>query len=265
MANVKSTNTNKKVETVVNPIVKEVVTEKVADKDQKIQSLELQLAELKGMINSLANAQNSNNNNQTQQVINPVLKMDKPCTLVHLTECARELPDTIFVNKIKHEFSRFGETRTFRFADMQNIVSTYHDWFDRGIFALGNDCDEFEDEFSVNSIKQIPVSTYKKMETLTDDDFEKLIKGLNEVQKVHFARTWIQRYLQKQPGYNNINKIRLLNKYTKTSEKALKGLIGQMPKVQQDYILENKQIFKDGVANVLLAEVESESNEDEEA
>jgi hypothetical protein len=128
-------------------------------------------------------------------------------------ECPKELPTVIYVNNIPQYFSRFGETRTFRFADMQNILSKYRSFFERGVFTLGDDCEEFKDEIGADYIKNgISINTFKKLET----------------QRVHVAQTWIQRYSEKKPGYNNVDKIRILNKYTKDKELFKRGMLDKL-------------------------------------
>ncbi|WP_297419557.1 hypothetical protein [Clostridium sp.] len=272
MANIK-----KKVEDSIeekeNSVEAEQIINGITEKDEKIKSLEMQLAELKGMLITLSNNQGVTTN-QTPQIIDKTSKMDKPCTLIHLTECSQGLPDTIFVNNIKREFSRFGEKRTFRYSEMQEIINHYSGWFERGIFALAEDCDDFEEEFSIKSIKTIPVNIYKKIEQLNDIDFENIIKDLSKIQRINLARTWIQRYLVKTPGYDNINKVRILNKYTRIAEKEFKEAFSQIIAQTSDekeklnrqkYMTENKVIFKEGLTKGLLEEIENkDDNEYEE-
>jgi hypothetical protein len=261
-------NTNKKIEENIEEIATKkatAVSNEESVKDEKIKALELELAKLTGMMTAFMN---NNNNNQPVQVINPVMKMDQPCTLIHLTDCPQGLPNTIKVNNVVYSFSRFGETHTFRFSEMQNILSTYNrtpqeSWFERGIFALGDDCDELFEGVTALPNK-IPVALYKKIETLNITEFEKIVKELNEVQRVNLSQTWIRRYLDKKPGYNNIDKIRILNNYTKTSEKKLKSLINQINDDKtKAYILNEKQVFKKGIADDLLNEIISSDENDD--
>lgn len=205
------------------------------NKDEEIKSLHSEVDELKkliaGMQKTIEQSQNNDNNNSIGDVkiINPTLKMDKPCTLIHLLECPKELPTVIYVNNIPQYFSRFGETRTFRFADMQNILSKYRSFFERGVFTLGDDCEEFKDEIGADYIKNgMSINTFKKLESISNPEFDKLIKNLNETQRVHVAQTWIQRYSEKKPGYNNVDKIRILNKYTKDKELFKRGMLDKL-------------------------------------
>ena len=130
-------------------------------------------------------------------------------------ECPRDLPTSIIVNGQPHFFSNFGEKRAFRFADMQAITTKYRDWFNRGIFTLGSDCDEFALDFGLDTIANpIPTDVYRRIETLSLSEFKSLVEDIEISQKVHLAKTWIQRYNEKRPGYENIEKMRILNKAT---------------------------------------------------
>jgi hypothetical protein len=164
-------------------------------------------------------------------VIDTTSKMDKPCTIIHMLECPVGLPTNISVNGNMHYFSKFGETRTFRRQELQNIASLYRDWFDRGIFVLGDDCTDQIDELGINVLgNPIPVATYNKMEKMSDADFDALIKKISSVQRVQVARTWAQRYADNKSGYKNIEKIRILNKYTKDNDKFKNGLLSSLLK-----------------------------------
>lgn len=174
------------------------------------------IAKLEDMIHQIL--EKSENNVVRPTVIDGstyVAKMDRPCTLIHLFECYPGLETTIYVNNAPITFARFGEKRTFRFSDMQSIVSQYRDWFARGIFTLGDDCSDFADDFGV-AVTKMPMSkeTYSKIASLPMDEFENLIKNMNYNHRILVAKTWIQRCEAKTPGYDNVEKIKILNKYT---------------------------------------------------
>lgn len=153
-------------------------------------------------------------------------KMDTPCTLIHLIQCTPDLPTTINVRGVTHYFTSFGEKKTFTWADMSNIVSKYRLWFNRGVFALGEDCEQFKDELpsDIMSIK-LPDYFYRAMANMPDDEFEKNISSLTSSQKAQVANTWRARYISKERGYDNIEKIRILNKAT---DGLLKNLISDI-------------------------------------
>lgn len=146
------------------------------------------------------------------QFVDTTSKMDKPCTIVHLLECPEGLPTSIIVNGNEHYFQSFGEKKIFRFADMQNITTRYRDWFARGIFTLGEDCSDLEMDFGIKIMRnRIPVEVYDKLESMPVEDFERIVKSINEIQRSSLAKTWIQRYYSHKPGYDNVDKIRILN------------------------------------------------------
>lgn len=221
----------KKADKVQNEEAQDVLNEELPSDISKEESLQRQVDKLTAMLQGfMAGSANQ------PQVIDTTSKMDRPCTLVHLLECARNLPTVINVNGVNQFFTRFGETHTYRFSEMQNIISRYGEYFERGIFTLGDDCSEFQDEFGIQVIaNQIPVSTYDRIETLSLQDFESLIKKINDMQRVNLARTWAQRYQAGKTGYNNPDKIKILNKYTK-DKKIFKGglLAGLLKDVMEE-------------------------------
>lgn len=198
----------------------------VKEKDKEIDDLRNKMSKLEGMLQALI----SNNNTNSANLTIPTPKMDKPCTLIHLLECPSDLPTTIKIGGIAHHFISFGEARTIRLADMQNVCSQYRTYFERGVFTVGDDCEEYKDEFGIQTLINNPISPtiYNRMETLDNKEFEKLIKGLNETQRVNISRTWIQRYLDKKDGYDNPEKIQILNRYTKDKGLFKNGMLADI-------------------------------------
>lgn len=197
----KSTTT--KQEIVDKPVVNDTAENANIDYQSKINELEEIIRQLSAKLSVPSQPQNVVVNGQI---------MDKPCTLIHLWECVPSLPTTIYVNGNQFTFVNYGEKRKFRFADMQNIVSRYRDFFQRGVFTLGSDCDEFKDDFGV-SVMSIPMTKaqHQKLAVMPFEEFSDLIKSLNASQKTIIAKTWLKRCEEGQSGYNNKQKIILLN------------------------------------------------------
>ena len=196
------------------------------EKEQEIRDLKSQLDELRGMLQGFMGA----SANQPT-IIDTTSKMDVPCTLIHMIECMDGLPTVIEVNGNIHHFTRFGEQRTFRLQEMQNIASKYRSFFERGIFTLGTDCDDKLDELGLKKFRNpILPEIYHKIETLPNEDFESLIKKISDVQRVQLAKTWVQRYSNNQDGYQDVDKIRILNKYTKDKVIFKNGLLANLLK-----------------------------------
>lgn len=197
----KSTTTKKEI--VDKPVVNDTVENANIDYQSKINELEEIIRQLSAKLSAPSQPQNVVVNGQI---------MDKPCTLIHLWECVPSLPTTIYVNGNQFTFVNYGEKRKFRFADMQNIVSRYRDFFQRGVFTLGSDCDEFKDDFGV-SVMSIPMTKaqHQKLAVMPFEEFSDLIKSLNASQKTIIAKTWLKRCEEGQSGYNNKQKIILLN------------------------------------------------------
>lgn len=176
---------------------------------ERLSSLEASIAALIEAQKNVAPAQNN------VQYIDTTSKMDRPCTIVHLLECPEGLPTSIVVNGNEHYFQSFGEKKIFRFADMQNITTRYRDWFARGIFTLGDDCSDLEMDFGIKIMRnRIPVGVYDKLESMDMEEFKRTVESINEIQRSALAKTWIQRYYSHKPGYDNVDKIRILNMAT---------------------------------------------------
>lgn len=217
------------------PIYTENIDEIVKEKDKE-KEMQSKIDKLEGMLQAFMSMNSNNNNSPT--IIDTTSKMDKPCTLIHLIETDPNLPTTIFVNGVTHYFTKIGEERTYRFSDMQNICSKDRSYFERGIFTLGEDCLDKKEELGLNILSNyIPIGIYNKIEQLSDEEFESLVKKINNIQRANLARTWAQRYVANKTGYSDISKIRILNKYTK-----------------------DKTIFKNGILKNLLDEIISTEN-----
>lgn len=175
--------------------------------------LKEQLSKLTKMVEKLASSASSSN--AKEAVVYNGSKMDRPCTVIHLVECPNDLPTVINLNGIDHYFLNFGERKTFRFAEMQNLTTKYRSWFERGVFTLAEDCDELVNDFGISIVQnRIPVDVYKKLGDLNSEDFKRLVESINSSQRVLLAKTWVQRYNAKKPGYENVDKIRILNRAT---------------------------------------------------
>lgn len=170
------------------------------------------IEELKKMLVEMKASQNNSTKVQTLSYTN---MMDKPCTIIHLWECTPGLPTTISVRGIPFSFTKFGEKRIFRFEDIQMIVSHYRDFFDRGVFTLGEDCEEFKDSLGVD-LMSVPmsVSKYNKIAEMPQEEFESIVNSINMSQRIILAKTWVKRYNEGDFGYDNMSKISFLNKKT---------------------------------------------------
>lgn len=155
----------------------------------------------------------NNNNNQEQNVAYITSKMDKPCTIIHLLDCPAGLQTTLLVDGKTYTFTKFGEKKTLRFSIMEQLCSKYREYFDRGVFMLGNDCGDVYEEFGIEPDKMpMSVSQYKKMASLPDDEFEKLLTNMNDKHRIQITHEWVTRYYSGDDSYGNIQKINILNK-----------------------------------------------------
>ena len=141
-------------------------------------------------------------------------KMDRPCSIIHLIDCAEGLPTNININGNEYYFNRFGEKKLFRFADAQNIVTKYADWFSRGILTLGEDCDEFKNEFAIPPRRCDTLAVYNRLADMPLDEFKALVDNLAQCDKVQLARNFMVKIARGETKYKNTDKLRVLNKAT---------------------------------------------------
>lgn len=150
------------------------------------------------------------------QIIDTTSKMDRPCTLIHLRDCSPQLPTTIKIENKTIFLNKFGEKKMVKFSQMQEIISIYGSLFTRGILALGEDCSEFAEDLNADNVVGLPfpVEIFNKLHTMNNVEFEKFIKGLNDMQKINIGVTWMKRYVAGTTGYDDIDKLRILNRHT---------------------------------------------------
>lgn len=141
-------------------------------------------------------------------------KMDRPCSIIHLIDCAEGLPTNININGNEYYFNRFGERKLFRFADVQNIVTKYYDWFTRGILALGEDCDEFKNEFAVPPRRCDTLAVYNRLADMPLDEFKTFVNNIAQCDKVQLVRIFMTKIDRGETKYKNTDKLRVLNKAT---------------------------------------------------
>lgn len=141
-------------------------------------------------------------------------KMDRPCSIIHLIDCAEGLPTNININGNEYYFNRFGERKLFRFADIQNIVTKYYDWFIRGILALGEDCDEFKNEFAVPPRRCDTLAVYNRLADMPLDEFKTFVNNIAQCDKVQLVRIFMTKIDRGETKYKNTDKLRVLNKAT---------------------------------------------------
>lgn len=207
-----------------NGIKEEAVKGMAIDYEKENRELKKQMDEMKAMMASLMALQSQQP--ATQSVVVQASKMDKLYTVVHMVETYPGLDSVVRVDGKTFTFSKFGEKKVMKFEDLQRLVSEYRTWFQNGILALGSDCEDIADDFGLDMYSfPIDSRSYYKLGSLADDEFEKIVSSLNKHQIAHLANAWVIRYRQGQEGYDDLNKIRLLNKLT---DGLLKGFISEM-------------------------------------
>lgn len=195
-------------------------TDKVENNSSREDELLKQIAELKAQLESMGKEQEDKSEDDLSKALKNITyvssQMDRPCTLIHMLECNTPgLETEINVNNVPYTFSRFGEKKIFRFQDMQQIISRYRSWFRRGWLMLGDDCQDLYNDFGLEVTKfPMTVEQYRKMEAIPTEDFERIVKSMNSNQRSLLAQTWMNRYNENKKNYNNMEKIKILDKAT---------------------------------------------------
>lgn len=149
-------------------------------------------------------------------------RMDEIGTLIHLVECDPQLPDNVTIGNKIHYFTTFGEKKSFRWEDLSNFISTHRILFNRGVFALGADCEKFESEIPSDvRILKLPNHFYSNMIELSNDEFKNILSSMSDTQKIQVSLTWRRKYLAKANGYKNIDKMKIINNMTDGSLKDI--------------------------------------------
>lgn len=179
---------------------------------KKNEELESTISELKMMMQMLMK-QNASSSADTAS--RTVSKMDTPCTIIHLVECYPDLPDVIKVNGNDYFFINFGEKKVFRFADIQNIITKYRTLFDRGVFMLGSDCAQFQNELPIKvNCASFSDETFTRINKLSEEQLDNLLSSLTQSQCVHIANMWKRNVENGDRSFMNVSKMKIFNKYT---------------------------------------------------
>ena len=200
----------------------EVVNDKVENNSLEVADLLKQIEELKAQLEEQKEkeTEQAQTSAPVQQGIGNITyissQMDRPCTLIHMLECnVPGLETEINVNGVPYTFSRFGEKKIFRFQDMQQIISKYRKWFRYGWLMLGDDCEDLCNDFGLEVSKfPMTVEQYRKMESIPIETFERIVNDMNSNQRALLAQTWMNRYNENKKKYNNMEKIKVLDKAT---------------------------------------------------
>lgn len=189
----------------------EVVTD---NKDAKIAALEASLAQMQEFMKAMM--ANMGNTQQASSVDAARDALFRYVTVVHLVERAPGLSTHIELsNGVILDFRSFGEQHTFTVQQAEELASRYRSWFEMGIFAFGADADDVAKRLNLKTVNQYSFAGSDFLNVLPSLDlrglkdlWEKMGSGHREFLIEFFKR----KILSKDPAYNDIDKIELLNR-----------------------------------------------------
>lgn len=156
-------------------------------------------------------------------VVNDKNSLNEEVVLVHLKENAPGLTTHIELSNLTIDMSAFGEERTLDRRQAEELAGKYRKFFDRGVIAFGSGSEHLASKFglkSVNDYSYVNKDFVKKLGTLSLVELENLYNKLSDGHKKFVIEYFKRKILEKDPNFNNIHKIEMLNR---VSDGAMSG------------------------------------------
>lgn len=159
-----------------------------------------------------------------------VVDMNGWVDIVHLQQASSGGSTHIEIPSRTIDFYNFGEVRSIRYSEFQELIGKYKSWFDKNIIALSAKDSALALKEGLVTDDQIPLkrSQVESLMNLTLEELEKLYNSLSESHKRFITRSWAYGYYEIGDGYKNGIKIELLNKLSNGAmENILKDFYGR--------------------------------------
>ena len=156
-------------------------------------------------------------------VVNDKNSLNEEVVLVHLKENAPGLTTHIELSNLTIDMSAFGEERTLDRRQAEELAGKYRKFFDRGVIAFGSGSEHLASKFGLKSISDysyVNKDFVKKLGTLSLVELENLYNKLSDGHKQFVIEYFKRKILEKDPNFNNIHKIEMLNR---VSDGAMSG------------------------------------------
>lgn len=148
-------------------------------------------------------------------VVNDKNSLNEEVVLVHLKENAPGLTTHIELSNLTIDMSAFGEERTLDRRQAEELAGKYRKFFDRGVIAFGSGSEHLASKFGLKSISDysyVNKDFVKKLGTLSLVELENLYNKLSDGHKQFVIEYFKRKILEKDPNFNNIHKIEMLNR-----------------------------------------------------
>lgn len=156
-------------------------------------------------------------------VVNDKNSLNEEVVLVHLKENAPGLTTHIELSNLTIDMSAFGEERTLDRRQAEELAGKYRKFFDRGVIAFGSGSEHLASKFGLKSVSDysyVNKDFVKKLGALSLVELENLYNKLSDGHKQFVIEYFKRKILEKDPNFNNIHKIEMLNR---VSDGAMSG------------------------------------------
>lgn len=203
MADAKKTTTNNGAQ---NKEIKELREQNAALQSQIQQMQQMMLSMQQMMATNMATAGNAASAQQNSLL--------DEVTLVHLVQRAPGLSTHMEISNLEIDMNAFGEQRTLDRRQAEELVGKYRRFFDAGIIAFGDGCEDIARRFGLKVVKDYKLGNdfVPKLATLDVNSLEDLYMSLGTAHRAFIIEYFKRKILEKDPRFNQPQKIEMLNR-----------------------------------------------------
>lgn len=141
-------------------------------------------------------------------------KLYDEVTLVHLVDRAPGLRTHMVISNLVIDMTSFGEERTLTLQQMEEVISRYRKFFDKGIIALGSDAKDIARRYNLKSVSEYTISRdlIARLGVMSLSELEEIYNKLNFEHRRFIIEYWKRQCIKKDPNFLDIHKIETLNR-----------------------------------------------------
>lgn len=165
---------------------------------------------------------------EIKEVVNT--SMDRWVDIVHLSSAPAGGSSHIEIPSRTIDFYKYGEVRSIRYNEFQELVGKYRSWFDKNIIALSNKDRDIAEKEGLTVDVDVPLTRFhiESLVNMSLTELENLYNILSLEHKRFITRTWAYGYYEIGGEYKDIAKIQLLNTLSNGAmDNILKDLMGR--------------------------------------
>ena len=160
-------------------------------------------------------------------------------TLVHLVQRAPGLTTHMEISNLQIDMNAFGELRTLDRRQAEELAGKYRRFFDQGIIAFGDGCEDIARRFNLKVVKDYNLGKdfISRLGTMSVGELEDLYMSLGQGHRAFIIEYFKRQILAKDPKFNNPQKIEMLNR---VSHGAMSGVILDSRREEEARALQQK-------------------------